>query len=137
MDGQQLELFSQTDFEESIPEEETVTPKEYDLTELFERLSHSDFRSRFYLNKKDKAYIAEKGLDVIRQHAADFIAKRLAPAVIPNDGKTFKSLHSFFLGKIYLRKIACFKIRLYFCGVFFTQDAKMEEKKSGVLNLPS
>ena len=38
-------------------------------------------------SKKDKEYIAEKGLDTIRKHAEDFVAKRLAPAVIPNDGK--------------------------------------------------
>ena len=30
---------------------------------------------------------AEKGLETIRKHAEDFVAKRLAPAVIPNDGK--------------------------------------------------
>ena len=60
---------------------------EYDLTDLFERLSHSPFRSRFRLKPADIAYIREKGMDTIRQHAADFIRKRLAPAVIPNDGK--------------------------------------------------
>lgn len=31
--------------------------------------------------------IQEKGMATIRSHAADFVAKRLAPAVIPNDGK--------------------------------------------------
>ena len=31
--------------------------------------------------KKDKEYIAEKGLETIRKHAEDFVAKRLAPAV--------------------------------------------------------
>ena len=31
--------------------------------------------------------LKEKGLDVIREHARDFIAKREVPAVIPNDGK--------------------------------------------------
>ena len=31
--------------------------------------------------------INEKGLDTIREHAREFIAKREAPAVIPNDGK--------------------------------------------------
>ena len=36
---------------------------------------------------KDIDYINEKGLDTIRQHARDFIAKREAPAYIPNDGK--------------------------------------------------
>jgi hypothetical protein len=32
-------------------------------------------------------YINSKGMDTIRDHARDFIAKREAPAVIPNDGK--------------------------------------------------
>ena len=68
-------------------ENHTSPDKEYDLTELFERLSKSAFRSRFHLSKRDKEYIAEKGLTTIRKHAEDFVAKRLAPAVIPNDGK--------------------------------------------------
>ena len=41
-------------------ESETSPDKEYDLTDLFERLSQSAFRSRFHLSKKDKEYIAEK-----------------------------------------------------------------------------
>lgn len=57
------------------------------MTGLFERLSKSAFHSRFHLSKRDKEYIAEKGLETIRKHAEDFVAKRLAPAVIPNDGK--------------------------------------------------
>ena len=68
-------------------ENHTSPDKEYDLTDLFERLSKSAFRSRFHLSKRDKEYIAEKGLTTIRKHAEDFVAKRLAPAVIPNDGK--------------------------------------------------
>ncbi len=55
--------------------------------QLFERLENSKFRSSFHLKQKDKVYIEEKGLAIIRQHAEDFIAKREAPAVIPNDGK--------------------------------------------------
>ena len=35
----------------------------------------------------DREYIAGKGLATIRKHAEDFVAKRLAPAVISNDGK--------------------------------------------------
>lgn len=92
MKEQQLNLFSSEDFEEPKTEE-PASPKEYDLTDLFERLAQSYFRSRFYLNAKDKAYIEEKGLDVIRKHAADFIAKRLAPAIIPNDGKQTPMRH--------------------------------------------
>ena len=51
--------------------------------QLFERLGNSKFRSSFHLKEKDKEYVREKGLETIRQHARDFIAKR----VIPNDGK--------------------------------------------------
>lgn len=39
------------------------------------------------MKQKGIDYINEKGLDVIRQHTQDFIAKREAPAFIPNDGK--------------------------------------------------
>lgn len=55
--------------------------------QLFERLDNSRFRSSFHLKQKDIDYINEKGLDTIRKHAEDFIAKREAPAYIPNDGK--------------------------------------------------
>ncbi len=55
--------------------------------DLFARLSRSAFRSRFTLSEQDRAYVQEKGMDVIRSHAQDFVRKRLAPAVIPNDGK--------------------------------------------------
>lgn len=51
------------------------------------KLSRSSFRSSFHLSKKDIEYINKKGIDVIRLHAKDFISARLAPAVIPNDGK--------------------------------------------------
>ena len=55
--------------------------------QLFERLDNSEFRSNFHLKQKDIDYINEKGLDTIRQHAKEFIAKREAPAYIANDGK--------------------------------------------------
>ncbi len=61
--------------------------KNYDFSGIFERLSKSDFRSKFHLTEKDKDYISKKGLATIRTHAEEFVAKRLAPAVIPNDGK--------------------------------------------------
>ena len=50
-------------------------------------IRYSKFRSSFHLKQKDIDYINEKGLDTIRQHAKDFIAKREAPAYIANDGK--------------------------------------------------
>ena len=55
--------------------------------EIFDRLSKSDFRKKFKLNPKDRLYLEQKGFDTIRSHAVDFIAKRIAPADIPNDGK--------------------------------------------------
>ncbi len=73
--------------EEELQASPEAAEKEYDLTGLFDRLAQSAFRSRFHLTRKDRDYIAAKGMDTIRQHARDFVAKRLAPAVIPNDGK--------------------------------------------------
>jgi len=58
-----------------------------DLDDLFAALAKSAFRRGFYLRGKDLAYLHSKGLPVVLAHAEDFIAKRLAPAVIPNDGK--------------------------------------------------
>lgn len=63
-----------------------MTEEEW-LKQLFTGLSKSDFRSRFHLKEQDKEYVRQKGLDKIQEHAQDFIEKRLAPSVIPNDGK--------------------------------------------------
>ena len=57
------------------------------LDPLFARLSRSKFRSRFRLGMKERQYCLEKGAPVIEQHAADFVAKRLAAALPVNDGK--------------------------------------------------
>ncbi|MCD8330202.1 MAG: DUF4186 domain-containing protein [Lachnospiraceae bacterium] len=59
----------------------------YGQNDLFGRLANSKFRSSFSLKEKDRAYVKEKGMDTIRSHAQDFVRKRLASAVIPNDGK--------------------------------------------------
>lgn len=58
-----------------------------ELDELFAALGRSRFRSSFRLNAHDRNYLHAKGLPAIHDHARDFIAKRLAPAVIANDGK--------------------------------------------------
>ena len=57
------------------------------IGEALAHLQRSDFRSRFHLSRQDREYVRQKGLPVIRQHAEDFVAKRLAPAEIPNDGR--------------------------------------------------
>ena len=61
--------------------------EKYDMDGLFYRLSRSNFRSRFCLKQKDRDYVRSKGMDTVRRHAQDFVRTRLAPAVIPNDGK--------------------------------------------------
>ncbi len=57
------------------------------INDLFYNLSKSKFRSKFHLKEKDIKYINEKGISTIKQHAYDFINKRLKPKVIDNDGK--------------------------------------------------
>ena len=58
-----------------------------DLDELFAALAQSDFRRKFRLRGADLDYLRDKGLPLVMRHAADFVEKRLAPAVIANDGK--------------------------------------------------
>jgi hypothetical protein len=58
-----------------------------DVSELFEALAQSTFRSRFRLSRKELAYARDKGFDVILRHARDFVRDRLAPAQPVNDGK--------------------------------------------------
>lgn len=57
------------------------------LDDVFSALAKSAFRRRFHLRGKDLEYLRSKGLPLVLVHAEDFVAKRLAPAVIPNDGK--------------------------------------------------
>ena len=57
------------------------------VNRILESLSKSKFRSSFYLKKKDKEYVKEKGMKTIEKHARDFIEKRLAPKEIKNDGR--------------------------------------------------
>lgn len=72
------------------------------IEQALDKLSRSKFRSSFYLTKKEKAYIQEKGLDTVRRHACDFVSTRLAPPAQPNDGKqtpmhghpAFKAMHA-------------------------------------------
>jgi hypothetical protein len=58
-----------------------------DLDPLFAALARSPFRMRFRLGPKEQAYLAEKGRPTILDHAASFVAQRLAPACPVKDGK--------------------------------------------------
>lgn len=50
-------------------------------------LSKSKFRSSFKLRKKELAYLEDKGIEVIEEHAFTFVKDRLSKAIIKNDGK--------------------------------------------------
>jgi Domain of unknown function (DUF4186) len=58
-----------------------------DLEEVFAELGKSDFRRGFRLKGKELAYLREKGLATVLEHAAAFVEKRLAPAEPANDGR--------------------------------------------------
>lgn len=77
-------LFGDDDFE---PCKYLADIDKYDFSDVFARLAKSDFRRRFRLNAENIDYVKNKGLSLVAIHAADIIRKRLAPAVIPNDGK--------------------------------------------------
>lgn len=71
------------------------------IDEALDKLEHSKFRSGFHLTKKEQEYLAQKGMDVMRSHAMDFVRQKLAPAEPANDGKqtpmhghpVFKAMH--------------------------------------------
>ena len=58
-----------------------------EVNTMLDKLQKSKFRSSFKLKEKEKLYVKEKGLETIKEHAYDFINKRLAPSFILNDGK--------------------------------------------------
>ena len=72
------------------------------IDQALDKLERSKFRSSFHLTKKERAYLDEKGIEVMRSHAEDFVRQKLAPANPPNDGKqtpmhghpVFKGMHA-------------------------------------------
>ena len=58
-----------------------------DPDDLFGALGRSAFRRKFHLGAAEQSYLREKGLTRVLEHARDFIARRLAPAEPPNDGR--------------------------------------------------
>lgn len=57
------------------------------IDQALDKLQRSPFRARFSLSPKERAYLEEKGWEVIRTHGEDFIRDRLAPAEPKNDGR--------------------------------------------------
>lgn len=73
--------------DEAEGERERGAERERSLDELFEALGTSAFRRRFHLGAREREYLAARTLPIVLDHARDFIARRLAPALPPNDGK--------------------------------------------------
>ncbi|WP_262927205.1 DUF4186 domain-containing protein [Phytohalomonas tamaricis] len=66
---------------------EGMTERMDRIDEVLTRLQDSAFRRKFRLGAKERVYLDAKGDALIAAHAYDFIARRLAPAMPPNDGK--------------------------------------------------
>src|SRR5688500_17398982 len=58
-----------------------------DLDDLFRALAGSAFRAKFRLGPAERAYLRAKGMPTVVEHARDFVARRLAPALPAKDGK--------------------------------------------------
>lgn len=57
------------------------------IDQMLERLKNSRFRSSFHLRKNMISYIDEKGMDIVRRHAIDFINQKLVTYNSKTDGK--------------------------------------------------
>jgi hypothetical protein len=57
------------------------------LDTVFDALAHSSFRKRFRLGMREQAYLRDRGMTEVVDHARGLIARRLAPAQPSNDGK--------------------------------------------------
>jgi hypothetical protein len=57
------------------------------LHDVFAVLARSPFRRRFRLEERERAYLRDRGLSRVLEHARGFVAARLAPARLANDGR--------------------------------------------------
>ena len=70
------------------------------IDQALDKLKRSKFRSSFHLTRKEQAYLEDKGMEVMRRHAEDFVRQKLAPADPINDGKqTPMKGHPVFIGQ--------------------------------------
>ncbi len=102
--------------------------------DILQKLYLSDFRHRFQLSEKDKAYVLAKGYDTIKKHAQDFIAKRIAPDNLTNDGKqTHMQGHPVFVAQH--ATACCCRQCIYKWHHFSPQGSLSEEKQSYLVGL--
>lgn len=52
-----------------------------------DRIARFPFRAQFHLRSREIHYVAMRGLDVVGDHARDFVTQRVAPARPAKDGK--------------------------------------------------
>ena len=57
------------------------------IADLFNALAQSKFRNRQKLGPHDRDYLHNRSLEVVLEHADDFIRRRLADAEPKNDGR--------------------------------------------------
>ena len=62
-------------------------PAATDIDQRIDRIGRQRFRQKFHLYARDRATVELRGMDTIRTHAHDLIAKKLAPAEPHKDGK--------------------------------------------------
>lgn len=58
-----------------------------ELDARLRRIGSHHFRARFKLSGRDRAMVEQRGMATIREHAAELIGARLAPAEPRNDGR--------------------------------------------------
>jgi uncharacterized protein DUF4186 len=57
------------------------------IDERLDAIGEQPFRARFQLRGRERALVQLRGLQAIRRHAADLIARRVAPAMPHKDGR--------------------------------------------------
>ena len=57
------------------------------IDERLDAIAEQQFRARFHLRGRERALVQLRGLQAIRRHAADLIARRVAPAMPHKDGR--------------------------------------------------
>ncbi|MDX6644669.1 MAG: hypothetical protein QOK40_396 [Miltoncostaeaceae bacterium] len=62
-------------------------PDTASIDSRLEALARQLFRAKFHLRGRDAATVELRGMEVVRKHAGDLLAKRLAPAEPNKDGK--------------------------------------------------
>jgi hypothetical protein len=71
--------------EKSMPVRRLISDAEWSSAR--DRLTKSAHRSGFSLGEQERVYIQSRGMDLVEQHAIDFITRRVAPANPRNDGR--------------------------------------------------